>query len=194
MKRIDIKGHLFLLALFSPFWISNLLFHLGIGIPEQSLHTETVFAAEEEIINEEIPSLATINYDPADDAIADLSRALGHDVTDETKRRVRYLFEKAEEAHIAPLAMVRTIYCESMWYSIQSGARYPDGTQEQSFGLAQIHLPSHPDVSREEALNAYFAIDWMIAHWDLDIWYGYDRKTQRCTNSIHSYWLEPDNS
>lgn len=34
------------------------------------------------------------------------------------------------------------------------------GDQGTSFGLAQIHLPAHPDVSREQADNPTYAIFW----------------------------------
>lgn len=36
------------------------------------------------------------------------------------------------------------------------------GDYGESFGLAQIHLPDHPNVTREQALNGYWAIDWTI--------------------------------
>ena len=52
----------------------------------------------------------------------------------------------------------------------QSGHRYNfnapkrgivKGEQEQSFGLAMIHLPDHPDISKTEATDPEFALDWM---------------------------------
>lgn len=183
----EIKSYLFIFFLFSPFIVPGILVQLGVGIEEPVQEPQIAYAAEEEV-TEGYPPQSIIDYDPADASIAGISRGLGHEVTEETKNRVRYLYRKAEEAGINPENLVRTIYCECMWYSIQSGATYPDGTQEQSFGLAQIHLPSHPNITREQALNAYFAIDWMIEHWDHDIWYGYDRTTKQCTNGIKAYW------
>ncbi len=35
------------------------------------------------------------------------------------------------------------------------------GEQEKSFGLAAIHLPDHPEVSKEQAVDASFAIDFL---------------------------------
>jgi hypothetical protein len=35
------------------------------------------------------------------------------------------------------------------------------GVQEPSFGLAQIHLPSHPTVSKEEAKDPHFALNFL---------------------------------
>ena len=106
--------------------------------------------------------------------------------TDETERRIRHLYKQAEAAGLDPDQLARTIWCESQWFSVQS---YIPG--EESFGLSQIHLPSHPDVTREQALNPIFAIDWMIEKWENDIWYAYSREDCFCTNGLHEkeYWL-----
>lgn len=39
-----------------------------------------------------------------------------------------------------------------------------NGEREDSWGLAQIHLPSHPTVSKAMAQNPYFAIDFTVRH------------------------------
>lgn len=53
----------------------------------------------------------------------------------------------------------------------QSGNRYKSdhpewgtkaGDQELSFGLAMIHLPSHPTISKAQAQDPEFAIRWMV--------------------------------
>ena len=108
--------------------------------------------------------------------------------TEETERRIRYLYEKAEERGIDADPVAHSIFCESMWYNIQSGHVYPDGTREDSWGLAQINLPSHPDVTREQAMDPYWAIDWKLDRWEDTKWYGYDRETDSCTNDIVEYW------
>lgn len=51
--------------------------------------------------------------------------------------------------------MARVINCES------SNNPNAVGDHGYSFGLAQIHLPSHPYVSREEALDPEFAVEFM---------------------------------
>lgn len=51
--------------------------------------------------------------------------------------------------------MARTIKCES---SMNPKAVGDHGT---SFGLAQIHLVDHPEVSKEQALDPYFSIEFM---------------------------------
>lgn len=36
-----------------------------------------------------------------------------------------------------------------------------NGVREDSWGLAQIHLPSHPDITKEQAKDPEFAIEFM---------------------------------
>lgn len=51
--------------------------------------------------------------------------------------------------------MSNTIKCESQYNPNTVG----DGGY--SYGLVQIHLPSHPSVTKEQALNPEFATDFM---------------------------------
>jgi len=37
------------------------------------------------------------------------------------------------------------------------------GDREQSYGLAQIHLPSHPEISYEEAINPDYAVKYIAS-------------------------------
>lgn len=67
--------------------------------------------------------------------------------------------------------MDRVIACESGYNpTIQSHHRYKTdrphegvraGEREQSFGLVQIHLPAHPNVSYQEAIDPEFAVDFL---------------------------------
>lgn len=50
--------------------------------------------------------------------------------------------------------MLNTLKCES---SLNPNAI---GDAGQSYGVAQIHLPSHPTVTKEQALDPNFAIEW----------------------------------
>lgn len=36
------------------------------------------------------------------------------------------------------------------------------GDGGNSYGLVQIHLPSHPTITKEQALDPYFAIDFLV--------------------------------
>lgn len=38
-----------------------------------------------------------------------------------------------------------------------------NGKQEDSWGLAQIHLPDHPDISKEQATDPDFALDYLAS-------------------------------
>lgn len=58
--------------------------------------------------------------------------------------------------------LLGTLMCESGLRSIQS--RIPSNIgpngQEDSWGVAQIYLPAHPEITKEQALDADFAIRW----------------------------------
>jgi len=70
---------------------------------------------------------------------------------------------------------LEVIHCESGWQAdVQSRHRYtkdnPEwgvlaGDQELSFGIVQIHLPSHPTITKEQAKNPQWAINWMADRW-----------------------------
>ncbi len=52
-----------------------------------------------------------------------------------------------------------TINCESGFNAQAVGDH---GT---SIGVAQIHLPAHPDISEAEASNGIFSLNWMADQW-----------------------------
>jgi hypothetical protein len=78
---------------------------------------------------------------------------------------------KAKEYGVSAQSMLAVIDCESRFEpEIQSHHTYTErnvprgykvGDREQSYGLAQIHLPAHPAVTKEQALDPEFAIDFM---------------------------------
>lgn len=47
---------------------------------------------------------------------------------------------------------------------IQSKALRPDGSQENSWGIAQIFLDAHPDITKEQAQDARFSLDFIGSH------------------------------
>lgn len=60
-------------------------------------------------------------------------------------------------------SFTRTLKCESAgWQNIQSMIPVKGGPngREDSWGVAQIHLPSHPSITRAQALDPVFAINW----------------------------------
>lgn len=50
--------------------------------------------------------------------------------------------------------------------SIQSGYYYK-GIREESYGLAQINLPSHTNITKEQAKDPVFAIKFMASEFAL---------------------------
>ena len=75
----------------------------------------------------------------------------------------------ASRAGVPPEIMYGMITMESGWDPMAISS---DG---QSIGLAQIHLPSNPTVTREAALNPVFAVEWLAeslsqSHNEFDSW------------------------
>jgi len=101
------------------------------------------------------------------------------------EQRIRALIDKiyrvADEYGVSGYWMERTIECESRFRNVQSSA-YKNGVREDSWGIAQIHLPSHPEVTVAQALNENFAIEGMAKNFNNPYvtWYGYDRKNDKC--------------
>ena len=63
----------------------------------------------------------------------------------------------AQEHGISADVMKATIACESTWNPRAVG----DGGT--SFGPAQIHLPAHPHITSEQAMNPEFAMQFMAS-------------------------------
>lgn len=81
-----------------------------------------------------------------------------------TAEQVKYIENYAKIFNINPARVYKTINCESKFIARQSVIPSKKGYNgyEDSWGIAQIHLPAHPDISREEAMNDEFAIGWMM--------------------------------
>lgn len=53
---------------------------------------------------------------------------------------------------------------------------FPAGTREKSFGQCQIHLPDHPNITYEQAIDPDWCINWMakkFAEGKQSMWMGY---------------------
>lgn len=85
----------------------------------------------------------------------------------------------AKQYGVSESDMVKVITCEvgAEWNTnIQSNIKYNfsaskrgivKGDRERSYGLAQIHLPDHPQVSIEEATDPVFAINFMAYYFSI---------------------------
>jgi hypothetical protein len=56
---------------------------------------------------------------------------------------------------VSPITMTKVIKCES------EGKSSAIGDGGHSYGLVQIHLPSHPEVTKEQALDPEFATQFL---------------------------------
>lgn len=73
-----------------------------------------------------------------------------------------------------PQKIINTINCEDKdWdpnlqseLTYKSGNRwgFAGGTQEKSYGLVQIHLPDHKDITKEQATDPDFALNYIAEH------------------------------
>lgn len=70
--------------------------------------------------------------------------------------------EKAKQYGANPIVMANVIQCESNGSTtIQSLARNKNGERENSWGLVQIHLTAHTHITKEQAIDPEFAIEFL---------------------------------
>lgn len=69
------------------------------------------------------------------------------------------IIEAAFRHEIDAKKFLATAKCEDKFQNIQSTI-VKNGTREESYGVFQIHLPSHPSVSKEQALDPHWASEW----------------------------------
>lgn len=92
---------------------------------------------------------------------------------DWTPERIKQEYQEAAKRHgVSFDLMWATVMCENrkLDVDIQSEHlyRYSDpargivkGEQEQSYGISQIHLPDHPTVTYEQAIDPAFSAEFM---------------------------------
>lgn len=68
----------------------------------------------------------------------------------------------SDQYGVSRSVMHKVLLCESGLQSIQSKIPNKNGPngRENSWGIAQIHLPSHPGITRKQAMDPDFAIKW----------------------------------
>lgn len=69
-------------------------------------------------------------------------------------------YKVAKEHKLDADLFVKVVHCES------HGVKDAVGDNGKSFGVVQIHAPSHPEISQEQAENPAFALEWMADQWD----------------------------
>lgn len=80
--------------------------------------------------------------------------------TEWTQKEVRELTDYYADMYgVSSKTMHIIVNGESGYQFDQKGDFY--NGQYNSFGACQIHLPDHPNISKEQALNPEFCLDWM---------------------------------
>lgn len=86
------------------------------------------------------------------------------------EKAARLVKEFSTAYHVSGAEMYATIKYETAGTfdpCIQSKYMYK-GAREESYGLAQIHLPAHPDITKEQACNPVFAVAFMAREFSLN--------------------------
>lgn len=89
-----------------------------------------------------------------EDAIVDLQK---EEYSDEDIITLISLYSKKYD--VDEFVIKQVIWHESHYNEDAEGDFY--NGRYNSFGLSQIHLPSHPNVSKQEATDPHFAIEFM---------------------------------
>lgn len=80
----------------------------------------------------------------------------------ETADYKNYVYAKAIDEGLSKYQadqIIAVIMCESTWNT------QAIGDNGNSFGLAQIHMPSHPEITPSQATDGHFAIDFIVSQW-----------------------------
>ncbi len=69
-------------------------------------------------------------------------------------------------------------FCRQSELRYKAGNRwgFPEGTREKSYGVAQIHLPDHKTITKEQACDPEFAVQFMAKMFSQGrqkMWMGY---------------------
>ena len=70
----------------------------------------------------------------------------------------------AKKYKVSSWLMKALIDCESKGSTTVQSYHYNNGVRENSWGLSQIHLSAHTHITKEEALDPTYAIDFMGKH------------------------------
>lgn len=85
-----------------------------------------------------------------------------------TQEMVKELaIEQAEKFGLHKGRFLNTLECENGFNATGQSEHYYKGKREQSFGAAQINLPSHPTITKEMAENPAFAVPWMAKQFSI---------------------------
>ena len=89
------------------------------------------------------PAEAILTFEP-ETTINQLVNHYGADLSENTRREI-----------------IETIRCESGFVPQQSKHITKSGVRERSFGIVQIHLPSHPAVTEAQAMDVDYSVQFI---------------------------------
>jgi hypothetical protein len=67
----------------------------------------------------------------------------------------------ANEYSVSESQILGTINCESSFVAQQSRIINKYGQREESYGIVQIHLPDHPHITKEQAMDNIFSAEFI---------------------------------
>lgn len=76
------------------------------------------------------------------------------------------VYKYAAIHHNSSKNIINTINCENKEWDVDLQSRIINkkGEREDSWGLAQIHLPSHPNITKVQATDPDFALNYIAEH------------------------------
>src|SRR6185503_5706522 len=80
----------------------------------------------------------------------------------DTPEQIKSFIAEILERHRLPESYLGIPSCESGFVPQQSWHLMKDGTREPSFGVWQINLPAHPDITKEQAMDVVWSTEWSI--------------------------------
>lgn len=103
----------------------------------------------------------------------------------ESKAQIQdFIIETAIKLDVDVQTALSVAHCESRFNPNAVGDK---GT---SFGIYQIHLPAHPSVSKEEALDPSFNIRWALGKMSRNGWKMWSCYKQRLTELSFAWYNE----
>lgn len=79
-----------------------------------------------------------------------------------SRDEVKALVNKRLEGNPQKVAIYDTIQCESQFNPLAEGDVNIGGVGTTSWGLVQIHLPKNPTITKAQALDPKFSLDFII--------------------------------
>lgn len=79
---------------------------------------------------------------------------------------IAYIDKEAPQYGVSPAKVEAIVNCETAntWNPTIQSEYVRNDKRELSFGLAQLNLPSHPNISYKEAINPKFSLDYLMKH------------------------------